>query len=522
MLPNLKDLINRLFNSTSFPPTLLVIALVSVFVFQNDRDSFQPGHHGFLSSHGMTIAANLSPKHRFLMFDKMSREEDGTIRYNVYNRFPIGAFVTIRLLTLPFYNDLSMQISVARMLMNSFFVAAACFACLSIFRLTRSRWVAVTATLLAFSSYYCLYYNDMIFNDVPTLFGLLLTFHGMVVFVQDGRFTQLLIKTCAGLFFGWQVYAMLLPFTVLGCTKELIASLSVRSLVRSRFFILGVSSLLFGTAILTSNLAGEYLALHAPLRELPTFRMMLWRLGLADPESYDRCVRILNWPEFFKGQLGRIGRMSVPYILHCEYISKLLKALGGAVVVISLGGAVVVISLGGAAIARQRILIVSLVVSGLCWAIPMRHFVAFHDFQSIFYIGVPLAFFSMVALLVEKASKVLSVGFASTALLIFSLSCIHLNITKAAGADTEKNILTAEFQRIADHVGTHRTIFVDGDYRSIGGGRHAVGFYLAGNYFQPSAENAEFILSGSRIEGLSLLTPRNEKVFLYKGTKSEP
>jgi hypothetical protein len=220
MLQNLKDLINRLHKLAYLPHTLLLVSLISVFVFQSDRYIFQPGHHGSLSSHGMTLATHLSPKHGFLMFNKMSRREDGTIEYEVYNRFPIGAFAIVRFFTLPFHNNLSKQISVARILMNFFFIAAVYFAYLSIFRLTRSRWVAVTATLLVFSSKYCLYYNDMIFNDVPTLFGLLFTFHGMVVFIQDGRFIQLLIKTCAALLLGWQVYAILLPFTVLGCIKE--------------------------------------------------------------------------------------------------------------------------------------------------------------------------------------------------------------------------------------------------------------------------------------------------------------
>ena len=48
------------------------------------------------------------------------------------------------------------------------------------------------------------------------LFGVMLTFHGMVVFVQEGRFRQLLVKTCVALLIGWHVYAFLLPFIALG------------------------------------------------------------------------------------------------------------------------------------------------------------------------------------------------------------------------------------------------------------------------------------------------------------------
>ena len=56
----------------------------------------------------------------------------------------------------------------------------------------------------------------MVWNDVPSLCGVMLTFHGMVVFAQDGRFRQLLVKTCAALLLGWQVLALLLPIVILG------------------------------------------------------------------------------------------------------------------------------------------------------------------------------------------------------------------------------------------------------------------------------------------------------------------
>ena len=68
-----------------------------------------------------------------------------------------------------------------------FFIAAAVLAYLSLCRLASNRWIALTATLLAFSSYYLLYYNDMTANEgMPDLFAVMLTFHGMIIFVQEG------------------------------------------------------------------------------------------------------------------------------------------------------------------------------------------------------------------------------------------------------------------------------------------------------------------------------------------------
>jgi hypothetical protein len=131
---------------------------------------------------------------------------------------------------------------------------------------------------------------------------------------------------------------------------------------------------------------------------------------------------------------------------------------------------------------------------------------------------MPVVFFYMLCLLVEKASKGLIIAFAGMALLIFSSSTVHMNIIKAQQVDTWNNSLTAEFQRIADLVGTGRRIFIHGNYDTIGGSQHAVEFYLAGNYFQPTEENVYFSLSDHGNENRTLLTSQNQRVFLYKGT----
>ncbi|HXF49752.1 MAG TPA: hypothetical protein VNL73_10070 [Verrucomicrobiae bacterium] len=502
----LRQPFQRLYQSSTIPFALLLMALGSLFVFQNDLHSFPSGHHGSLSSHGMTISRHLSPEHGFLMFNRMIRTEDGSIQYDLYNRFPIGSFALIRLFILPFEGNLSMQISAARMLMLGFFIAAAIFAYFSGLRLTGNRWVAVGATLLAFSSYYCLYYDDMIFNDVPTLFGLLLTFNGLAVFVQEGRFAQLLVKTAAGLLLGWQVLALLLPFTLFGCVRELYLSCSIRSVLKSRYFVLGLFALLCGAAILAVNLTGEYLALDVPLTKLPSFGSILWRFGQGPPETYESYAKYLRWKHFMDEQANRAGRMCIPHILAPQgVIHRQFRWLGWLALLTGLAGAF---------FSRHKILIVSLVLSGLFWAFPMKYFVVFHDFQSIFFIGIPLVFFSMLAHFVERFSKPVLVGFAGAAFLIFISSQIHLNDKKEA--DTGTNVLTADFQRIADRVGKGKTIFVEGDYFTIGGATHAVGFYLAGNYFSTTPKNADFILSEQKNREFELLTPENTRVFLYK------
>ena len=204
------------------PLGLLLLALSTVFVFGGDRGHFyRPGHHDWVSSEHLAIAVNLSPEHGFLMFHRQD-----TAGYKPYNRFPMGGYALLKLATLPFGEDLSAAIHAARMLMLLFFAAAAVLAYLAMLRLidsTSNRWIALTVTLLVFSSPYSLYYNDMIHpKTAMDLFGTMLTFHGMVVFVQEGRFRQLLVKTCVSLLLGWHVFALLLAFIALGVVSALV------------------------------------------------------------------------------------------------------------------------------------------------------------------------------------------------------------------------------------------------------------------------------------------------------------
>ena len=217
------------------PPALLLLALSSIFLFDNDKRSYfkltvLEHSHDQVSAKNMAIAENLSFEHRLLMFTSHTIDSDGNPTYDAYNRFPIGSFALIKLAILPFGNDLLAKIYAARTLMLLFFIAAALLAYLSLRRLASSRWIALTATLTAFSSTYCLHYKDIISGEVVVdLFAVLLVFHGMVVFEQEGRFRQLPIKACIALLLGWHVYALLLPFIVFGLMRELIKTRSAAS-----------------------------------------------------------------------------------------------------------------------------------------------------------------------------------------------------------------------------------------------------------------------------------------------------
>ena len=460
----------------ALPLLLLLSALSTVFLFGNDRGQFcRPGYHNAVSAFHLAVAANLSPEHNFLMFHYQTLDKDGAPSYAPYNRFPLGGYALIKLTTLPFGNDFSAQIYAARMVFLLFFAASAALAYLSFCRLTTDRWIALTASLLAFSSYYLLYYNDMIATENGlSLFGVLLTFHGMVLFVQEGRFRQLLIKACAALLLGWHVYALLLPFIVLGMANELNRARRLSappSLVGqikrcvaappfSRYLTLGVITLLFGMAVLSFNLGNEYRALdgEVPLTELPTVKSVMKRILGADDEYNEHHAETLEWGNFLENQFYRIARATLPF-----------KDYRGVIV----GALAVGLTVMGLLFVRHKMLLATLVLSGFCWALPMRHQTAIHDFESVFYIGVLLVLFSMgLSCLHRLFGDRLLVGLSAAALLVFVLSSFQMGrVGHDQQASEFQEAVVADFERIRTIVEPGQSVFVAVSYRFFAGGR---------------------------------------------------
>ena len=521
------------------PLLLLLLALSTVFLFGGDRGQFyRPGHHDSVSADHLAVAANLSPKHDFLLFYYQTLDKDGTPSYVPYNRFPLGGYALIKLAILPFDNDLSAQIHAARVMFLLFFAASAVLAYLSLRRLTANRWIALTASLLAFSSYYLLYYNDMTATENGlSLFGVLLTFHGMVLFVQQGRFRQLLVKACAALLLGWHVYAFLLSFIVLGMTNELnrarrlSAPPSLAGRIKRcvatppfrRHLTLGVVTLLFGLAVLSFNLGKEYRALdgEVALTELPTAKSMTRRFGANDEWNEDN-AEAFAWGNFLGNQFYRIARATLPFAISPfdnEAIHEDRDHLGVIVGLLASGVAVV-----GLLFARRKMLLATLALSGFCWTLPMRHQTAYYDFESVFYVGVPLVLFSMGLLGLRRLfGDRLVVGLSAAALLVFVLSSFQMG---RVGHDQQRSefysVIVADIERIRTITEAGQSVFAQCPTEYL---TECVGQVETANYYLarrvigrswPDILACDFLISHHRIEIPALLTSGNGRIFLYR------
>ncbi len=523
---------------TYLPLVLLLIALSTIFPFGGERHRFYRTDSNALTANHMTVAMNLSPEHNFVGYFYRALDPEGKTVYFPYNRFPPGGYALIKSATLPFVDNLSASLYVGRLLMLAFFAVAALFAYLAISRIIANRWVALTATLLAFASYYGLLYNDMVTPEgMPDLFGVMLTFHGIVIFAQEGRFRQLLIKACIALALGWHVYALLLTFIVLGLGSELIRLFSnprasVSSyllLLRSRYVKLGVVSLFFGVAVLAFNFTNEYFALNGetPLAELPSVQSALRRTGTGF--GYVPGKSVPEWRSFLEEQLYRVGVASAPYAL-AEYsnasstFGRALWILLGAVMGIGAFGALLI----DRGFIRHRMLLATLALFGFCWALLARQQVAFHYFEGVYYIGIPLVLFALALLFIRKRfGSRLIVGLAAATLAIFGLSAYQMSFV---GNDSEaaerQEAIFKEFQAIRDKIPQGKIVHVfipsnwDADVAFAGSTRASI-FYLSGRVVahgeRPSlCRLADFSITTERDDGAALITPHNRLRFLYE------
>ena len=521
----------------SLPPLLLSLAMAWTLLLNLDREHYYAPLE-WHTAQKLAVAENLSPSHNFRLFIYASFDDEGEPVYVPYSRFPIGGSALIKLAMLPFGENMAAKIFAARMLMLAFFGAAAFLAYRAVSRIACNRWIGLTAALLAFASHYILHNHNKVSNELMMdLFGVMLTFHGMVVFVQEGRFRQLLIKTCIALLIGWHVYAFLLPFIAIGFGQELINAVKARSgasrigtrplvavATTSPRLRLGAAAALFGMLLLAFNVVSEYDALsgESALTELPTVNSVIGRLTGDSAVDED-----FAWSKFLRGQFYRAAGAVLPAAAGWPAIRLEESPSGPPLPLASIGILAAAAALVGLPLfPRRRLLLATLTLSGFCWALIVRGSAFFpaHQFEAIYYVGLPLTLtLSLLAAAADKpiGARLLPIA-AAAAALVFAISA-HQEITGASDAgekaDLQQTALAdlANIRRVAH--GKNVLVGLDGPVLDVWvGSARALDFLLRGSrlrYDRLDLPGHDFVLTAHRDETLHPATPGNRLLFLY-------
>ncbi len=495
--------------------TILFIGLL-VVLLENHNVSFQQGHHGFLSSHGITLAKNISFENNLLMFENMSIDAQGHQIFSAYNRFPITSFLILKIFMYPFGNNLELQIIAARYTMILFYLGSMFLAYLSLRILLKEKILSLSIVLVSFSSLFVQYYNDMIFNDTPTLFGLLLVFHGIVIYNSDkSKFMQLLIKSSIGLLFGWQVYSLLLLYIIYSFIEHIRSKNQdeSRNVFTANYFKLGLFTLLFGIIILSLQLFNESNMTNTPLDKISTVSSMKKRMG-ANSDFDKKYAKVLTFDRIVQVQFDRIKTMCTPAYITLHYKEYITDYFALLMIIF-----IVSILAQYKKYKNEYNILIIFALSGFIWGFGMNHFTMFHDFQSIYYIGIPILIYGSIFSFIYNIIQNKNIGMV--VLLILSV-IVFINATYSFNEiknqmSNQINFVTQDMQKIKDKVGEKSKICVDGNRHKVCGGQHACAFYLSGNYLQNSFQQAgcDFVLSNNRRYSDKLLSPKNKAVFLF-------
>ena len=501
----LKNLNEKL--DTRLPLILLIIAGLCIFSTESRDGGFNPGGlYSGVSVHGMTLSQNLLNKqHPLFMF--MSKEiKEGKEVYTAYNRFPVFPFLLIGLITSPFNNNFDLQIYIARQLMNIFFF----FSLIVVFKLvkdlTKNSYLALSVVSLTFSSYYLLYYNNMIFNDIPALLGFVLAIY--VVFKAEKtrlKLSHILFYSLFPVCLGWQPLSVYVLWLLLDSFEFLFKKgvpfrKKIINIIKRPSFMITAMSISGGIIILGLQLLNEWSIVGGSFLSLPSVNSALWRSGFISSAGHTQYQWAFNWPSFLFGVARSMTTMLLPFWPIFQ-IEPGLNA--SAFIVISLIVYTVIKYLKEKNSINKLHLI--MVLSGLFWAVPMRHFVALHEFQSIFYIGFAVSIFTrFISKLNLKIFKLLAIDLLLFFLVNLALSN-HLKVE-----DTAMNKLASQFQEIRRQLPENSKIYFDGDpYKVIRNNRYAIDFLFSGHWYTQLGD-ADYVVSGDSVFNKKKLTNNPE------------
>ena len=273
--------------------------------------------------------------------------------------------------------------------------------------------------------------------------------------------------------------------------------------------------------------------------ELPTVQSITYRTGF-DSEFNEFYEQAFSLPKLLKIQAYRLGGMVIPYVLSNKHAPDSL-ALKYGTGLVGIGASLACLTAIVMLARASRIPLLSFAVSGFLWSILLIRSFIFHDFEAMFFIGVPLTLFTLFLLYISQwlLDRHMA-ALAFLAALIFVASGFLMSQVGLSPAMSESHRQTIEdFESIRNLTKTNDVVLVrareHGGQNGLGGARHAINYYLNGRiivyekgeyaYFNydyvyeesgASEFSYDFLVTGTRIDGPNLLTPENHRVFLYR------
>jgi hypothetical protein len=494
---------------------VLIVAVIMTFSLQNrivgwepGYDDLQPKHHGWVTSQGLAIISNATLENNFVGFAVEYKDDQNVVHYDYFDRYPVF-FSAIFNRVLALRPKLSDQVYLAKQVMNLIFLCTFIVAFLIIDKLIKNKPLSLAVVLLAFSNPFLLFYKDMVHFDQPALFGFLLLIYTIALYKLDGLKIPLYISTFVAIALGrgYASYAILILWLVFEAfmilrSKDLDWGQKLKSVVKHPSFFLLVLGIVWGASLLSYNIFVEARKRDIPLSQTSILFSAQKRLSL-NPEFNEDNVDIINWQGYAVSEINRIIQWTFPFTkVNLEIFGNTLL-LGGMFFAMGL--------IVRRQSAERRMIYLLLMLSGFAWLIPLRNLAAFHDYTTMYFIGVPLVFFLSVFMLLNP-SKETTHYLVVMGLIIYLLALTQVRDLHESLAGNASQY-TYDFTRIVEKIdGKGNNVFLAD---IIPHGPYAAEFYLSGQYISPEGL-ADYVIARDKKYLPDNLTPENSVMFLFK------
>ncbi len=510
---NLKILNRKKRIETWVPLIVLTVVGLLIFLTENRDGGFVPG--GFYSNvsvHGITVSKNLTNSD-YLLFMFTSRElQNDKVVYDAYNRFPVFPFLLTGLLTYPFEHNFKLQIYIARQLMNVFFFLSLVMVFKLVDELVKNKYLALLVSLITFSSYYMLTYNNLIFNDIPTLLGFVVALYCVVRSQKVKlKISHILFYSLFPISLGWQPYAVYVTWFIIDTTESMFPKekipimIKIRKVFRQKSFTITFLAIVWGVVILGVQLFNEWRIIGGSFANLPSVNSALWRSGINSALGHTQFTWLFDWFNYLPAQTHSITLMLIPF----WPIFQIEPGINASIFIVVSFIIYILIKYLRNRNSINKIHLI-LIFSGIIWAITMKQFVAMHEFQSIFYIGFTVSLYLLIVSRINRQVwKLLSLNISVFFLINVALSN-HLKTPNSG-----MNDIINQFQNICNQIPSNSKIYFDGNRQSaVKDTKYAIDFFLSDYWFTIKKDAVYAISENPEFEGEKLTS--NSRFNLFK------
>ena len=386
---------------------LIIIAFVlMVFAFQPFKAGFESGHHGWVSAHTLAQISNATPENNFLGFTQKTLTE-GKEDYLYFDRYPFFFAGGMNLILSTVWDRLDLTIYLARQLMNVIFILSGLLVLRLCRKIFRDPVKAMYVTAFVISSSLLIKYKDMVHFDQPALLGCLLVLNGIVDFEWERKKKYLLIGAILGSLLGrgYAVVFFLAGWIIVCLIREWKIHKKIIPTIKALPLLYLIVSVPLPALFLANNISSEAKIRNIEWKETSIVVSAKHRLGLMNYKTKDAVEKKFSWGSYISNQIQRTFDYFTPYSLYGLHVKnfkeKLLhytSLLPKAIYQMLLLFLFIKFFRGWwrEQDEKTKWIYYSLSSGGFLWLIVMRNLANYHEYVSLYLIGLVILVWSFL------------------------------------------------------------------------------------------------------------------------------